>query len=494
VCLTRIKAEIVKEDGKIVLKKRCTQHGLFSAVHWQSPEVLDFVEHYNYFENPKTAQTEHVSDSCPVNCDSCSAHSSNTVIGVIDVTNRCDLRCPVCFADTPSASPMPDPLLEEIYKMLKFLRGRDPPPPAVLLSGGEPLIRDDISKIVRMAHNLKFMVIVATNGLKLSQNPQLAQELKAAGLNIVYLQFDGVTNTAYERLRGAMLLKEKLRAIQVCRSCGLEVIMVPTLVQGVNDEEIGDIIQFAAENADTVRGVVFQPISFTGRNSLSAERNDVVMPRFAEETEKQTKGEIRATDLFPVTVMVPPIRVMSRFMEKPWPLFSTSPNCGVVNWVLVSKGRDKTLTPINRLLDFDTFMSHLNSIANQAESGRIGRIGIYVKLIVATLRSMNWRKTQSSVGLLTAMKTIFRMHISPSYASLGAIRRRILLVGCMAFMDHFNFDAKRARNCVIHYVTPELQVIPFCVFNNLYRTKNAETTSFSAVLKLGKQLSVARHS
>jgi uncharacterized radical SAM superfamily Fe-S cluster-containing enzyme len=248
---------------------------------------------------------------------------------------------------------------------------------------------------------------------------------------------------------------------------------VPTLARGINDAEIGDIIRLAAENADIIRGVVFQPISFNGRNSLRKQRDNAVMSHFVEEVEKQTNGEIKAADLFPIPVMVPPIRLMSKFMKKPWPLFSTSPHCGVANWVLVSEGKDKTLTPISRLLDFDTFMSHLSSIADQAEKNKLGKIGIYLKLLFATMRSIDWKKTQETVGLLTAVKTILRMHVSPSYASLADVRKRIFLVGCMAFMDQYNFDTNRVRNCVVHYITPDLKLVPFCVFNNVIRPKNS---------------------
>ena len=473
-CLKKINADIVEENGKILLKKRCDQHGNFSAVHWQSPKIFHSVEKCNWLKNSEANCNGHTNDFCSIDCDSCSEHVSKTVIAVIDVTDKCDLKCPVCFAGATSHSEVNDPSRDEIFRMLRFLKKLEPAPPVVLLAGGEPLVRGDLAEIVKEAHSLKFMIILATNGLRISENPKLAQELKQAGLNIVYLQFDGVTNLPYEKLRGTRLLEKKLKVVEICRSVDLEVILVPTLVRGINDAEIGDIIRFAADNADTVRGVVFQPISFNGRNSLSAERNNAVMSRFAEETEKQTHGEINAEDLFPIHVMVPPMRVMSKFMKKPWPLFTTSSNCGISNWVLVSKGREKTLTPINHLLKFETFMSHLNSIADDAESKRIGKIGIYLRLVFATLRSINWRETQASVGLFTTINTILKMHISPSYASLADIRKRILLVGCMAFMDQFNFDTERVRRCVIDYITPDLQLVPFCVFNNICRTKLAE--------------------
>jgi uncharacterized radical SAM superfamily Fe-S cluster-containing enzyme len=488
ICLRKIYAEIIEENGKIVLKKNCPEHGNFSAFHWQSPSLFKSAEKYHYTKNKRASLTEQEDSSCSLNCNSCNKHASQTVIAVLDVTDKCDLECPVCFAGAPSPNEIRDPSLEEISRMLKFLKKRDVPPPALLLSGGEPLCRTDIAKIVEMAHNFRFMTILATNGLKIAQNSQLAKELKEAGLNIVYLQFDSLTSESYEKLRGSDLLEDKLKIVEVCRSCNLEIILVPTLVRSINDTEIGSIIKFAAENSDIIRGVVFQPISFNGRNSLCKQRNSAVMSEFVEETERQTHGQIRAEDLVPIPVMVPPIRVMSKFMKRPWPLFSTNPHCGVSNWVIVSKGENnvKTLTPINHLLRFDTFMANLTAIADQADSGRIGKIGIYLKLLFATMRSIDWKQTQATVGLFTAIKTIFRMHVSPSYRSLADVRKRIFLVGCMAFMDQYNLDVARVRNCVIHYVTPDLKLVPFCVFNNLVRPRNGQKAK--AMVKSRRQL------
>ncbi len=488
VCLKKISAELVEENGKIILRKSCTRHGNFEAVNWQSPKIFHSMENSDWLRKSEATSTYLTSNSCSTDCNTCSEHPSKPVIAVIDVTDRCDLACPVCFAGAPNHTTTRDPSLDEIYSMLLYLKTIEPSPPVVLLAGGEPLIRDDLAQIVNMAHNLRFMTILATNGLRISENPRIAKELKQAGLNIVYLQFDGVTHEPYKKLRANSLLEKKLKVIETCRSVDLEVILVPTLVHGINDSEIGKIISFAADNADIVRGVVFQPISFNGRNSYSSDRTNLVMSQFAEEAEKQTHGQISAADFFPINVMVPPIRVMSHFMKRPWPLFTTSSNCGISNWILVSDGSRKKLTPISHLLKFETFISQLGSIGDDVENKRIGRLGIYVRLVIAMLRSVNWRETQNSIGLLNMFKTVLKMHISPSYESLAGIRKKIFLVGCMAFMDQFNFDTERVRRCVIHYVTPDLKLVPFCVFNNIVRVKKLEKLAL-AVSRAPKRLS-----
>ena len=147
----------------------------------------------------------------------------------------------------------------------------------------------------------------------------------------------------------------KLKAIDVCRKYDMEIILVNTLMKGLNDNEVGDMIRFAAKNTDIVRGLIFQPIAFTGRATENPFRENFREWSFAEDVEKQTSGEIKATDLFPMSVMTSPIKIMRKFMQKPWPLFSCSPQCGIVNWVYVSK--DGKMYPINRFVNFERFFN-----------------------------------------------------------------------------------------------------------------------------------------
>jgi uncharacterized radical SAM superfamily Fe-S cluster-containing enzyme len=189
----------------------------------------------------------------------------------------------------------------------------------------------------------------------------------------------------------------------------------------------------------------------------------------AQRIEEQTKGMIREEDLFPVSVMVPPLEVMNTFLSKTWPPFTPTPYCGLWNWVLISKRGKHIFTPINRFLNFQVFMSNLKILNRTIKQGKIGKIGIYLRLFFAAFRSLDWGKVQREAGLLNAVKTLIKIHTDPSYDSLGYIRRRLLLIGCMAFMDPYNFDVERAHHCVIHYITPNNRIIPFCVYNMFYR-------------------------
>jgi uncharacterized radical SAM superfamily Fe-S cluster-containing enzyme len=246
----------------------------------------------------------------------------------------------------------------------------------------------------------------------------------------------------------------------------MEVILVNTLMKSLNDTEVGDMIRFAAKNTDIIRGLIFQPIAFTGRATENPFRENFREWSFAEDVEKQTSGEIKTTDLFPMSVMTSPIKIMRQFMQKPWPLFSCSPQCGIVNWVYVSPHTGK-MYPINRFVNFDRFFGAIRKTAENAESKN--RFQLLSSLFMGAMISMDMLLVTEEVGTFTLIKSILKMHMSPEYKSLGKIRRRIFLLGCMAFMDSYNFDVNRVRRCVVHYITPDKKIIPFCAYNNVHR-------------------------
>ena len=466
-CLKKIPAELRINDRKILIVKNCSEHGSFIATHWQSPFIYNFSKRFDYFENFKDFKTPQGSADCPANCLSCADHISDTVIGVIDVTKQCDLQCSVCFSTFGENNIRYEPKLKEIENILKFLNSLNPKPPALLFSGGEPLVREDMPEIIGLAHKLQFMTILATNGVKLASSPDLARNLKEKGLNIVYLQFDSFSDSFYKKIRGKKLLKVKFDAIKNCRKYDIEIILVNTLVKGLNENEIGSIINFAAKNSDIIRGIIFQPIAFTGRATNHQSRESWRDWHFAEEVESQTHGEIKATDLFPLSIMVSPIKIMRKFMKKPWPLFSCSPQCGVVNWIYVSKyGK---IIPINHFVNFEKFFENIQRTASKIKSK--GRMSLLSSLFFASILSLNWPLVIKEIGFFTLMKAILKMHIAPSYQSLGHLRRRIFLLGSMAFMDRYNFDLNRVKRCVVHYATPDLKIIPFCAYNNIHRMK-----------------------
>ena len=468
-CQKKIDAQLREVSGKIQISKQCPEHGEFKATHWQSQPIFEHMRKFDQFQYLGDLYAPKDPEGCPYVCETCKNHASGTVIGVIDVTKRCNLRCAVCFSTFPNQESTDyEPTKEALIDMLRFAAQANPKPPAILFSGGEPCEREDMPEIIAEAHRLRFMAILATNGIKLADDPALAERFKKAGLNIVYLSFDSFHEDFNRKIRGRELLDYKLRAIDVCRKYDIEVILVNTLMRSLNDEEVGDMIRFAARNTDIVRGLIFQPIAFTGRATANPFRENFREWSFAESVERQTGGEIKAVDLFPMSVMTSPLKIMRQFMQKPWPLFSCSPECGIVNWIYVSPRTGK-MHPINRFVNFERFFNTIRKTAENAESKN--QVQLLASLFMGAMISMNMLLVTKEVGTFTLMKSILAMHINPTYKSLGKIRRRIFLLGCMAFMDSYNFDVNRVRRCVVHYITPDKKIIPFCAYNNVHRVQ-----------------------
>ncbi|MDR2202990.1 MAG: radical SAM protein [Nitrososphaerota archaeon] len=466
-CQKKIDAQIDQLNNQIKITKQCAEHGKFEATHWQSTPIFEHMQKYDQFQYLGDLNAPKNPEGCPYVCETCNNHASGTVIGVIDVTKRCNFKCAVCFSTFPDQDHDYEPTKEALIDMLEFAAKANPKPPAILFSGGEPLEREDMPEIIAVAHQLKFMTILATNGTHLVGTPELAKKLKDNGLNIVYLSFDSFNENFNKKVRGLPLVDIKLKAIEVCRKHDIEIILVNTLMKSLNDQEVGDMIRFAAKNTDIIRGLIFQPIAFTGRATENPFRENFREWSFAEDVEKQTNCEIKTTDLFPMSVMTSPIKIMRKFMQKPWPLFSCSPQCGIVNWVYVSK--KGKMFPINQFVNFDKFFNYIRKTAENAESK--GKIALLSSLFMGAMLSMRMLEVTKEVGTFTLISSILRMHTSPSYASLGKIRRQIFLLGCMAFMDSYNFDVNRVRRCVVHYITPDKKIIPFCAYNNVHRVQ-----------------------
>ena len=369
-CGRPVDAEVYDEGGKVYIKKTCSVHGEFINTYWNDVETYDRVKDYEpsitSVENPSVDDIS----TCPSNCGLCSKHETSTVLGLIDVTNRCNLKCPVCFANAAASGRLFEPTQDEIRQMLKNLRSLKPhPTPAVQYAGGEPTVRKDIVELVKMAKDEGFThVQIATNGLKLAMKENLAKELKDAGLNTVYLAFDGVTPEPYINNRGRDLLPYKLDAIENCRKAGLGIVLVPTLIKGVNDHQVGDIIKFAFDHNENIYGVNFQPVSFAGRTpSDQVEKQRITIPDFIQIIEDQTDGDVKTTDFYPPS-SVEPIAKFIGALEggEPTVTLNCHQHCGIATYVFREKtegsGKDK-LIPINDFIDVDGLFKKLHEIS-----------------------------------------------------------------------------------------------------------------------------------
>ncbi len=469
-CLSVIDASIFEENGKMMIEKTCSQHGIFKDVYWSSAAQYGRFDKYRHdgtgVNNPNTRE-----GNCPNACGLCPQHKTTTILANIDVTNRCNQRCLVCFANAASSGYLYEPTLEQIRGMMQMLRNEKPVPcPAVQFAGGEPTMRDDIAEIVKMAAGFGFTQIqMATNGLRLAKSIELCRDLSTAGLNTVYLQFDGVTEKPYRTTRGYNALPHKLEAIQNCRDAGLSSItLVPTLAKGVNDDQVGDIIRFAVLNMDTVKGINFQPVSFTGRiDKEERMKKRITIPDLLSLIEEQTFGEIKATDFYPVPFVVPVSGFATVQKGNVNIEFSVHPHCGTGTYVYVENGK---MNPITRFIDVEGFMEHIQELTlNGNKWGKsIGKIKREASLVASMPRYIDTAGVPKSVNVSKFLTAVIR---DGSSQAIKEFHRHTLFIGAMHFMDLYNMDIERVKRCGVHYATPDGRIIPFCTYNTIHRAE-----------------------
>ena len=458
-CLKTLDATIFEEDGKVFIKKECPEHGPFQELYWSDYEQYQRAEKYRYdgegIENPRTEKAK----GCPLDCGICPEHKSHTALAIIDVTNRCNLTCPVCFANAAAAGYVYEPTQEQVVGMLENLRATKPVPATALqFSGGEPTIRNDLFDLIRKAKELGFRhVEVNTNGLRISRSVEYAKELKAAGASTVYLQFDGLTPDVYKFIRGVDLLETKMKAIQNMREAGIHsIVLVVTLIKGVNDRQLGDIITFAVKNFDVIRCINVQPVSLCGRlPPQEREKMRITIPDFMRLVEEQTSGTIKTSDFYPVPTVVPVSKAVGATQDKRYVEFTAHPHCGMATYLFVENGK---ITPITRLANVNKFSASLKKIyADAKKEGRqVKRRSLLMPLV-------------KNVKFSFMRKYIWRVMAEGSYQALGDLQRESILLSSMHFMDPYNFDLERVQRCVIHYAVPDGRIIPFCTMNSIHR-------------------------
>lgn len=433
VCLQKIPARRTRSGETVYLEKTCPTHGCFRTPVWRGDPVFEAWQRPKIEPEGKDSRGALSADDCPFACGLCDAHRQRTCTLVVEVTQRCNLHCAVCFADA-GARQSADPDAERLGRLLARLR-LSAGACNLQLSGGEPTMRDDLPDIVALARKAGFgFVQLNTNGLRLAADAAYARALAQAGLSSVFLQFDGTRDPIYRALRGRALLGVKLDALAACRSCGLGVVLVPTLVPGLNVDNVGDILRLAMQWAPTVRGVHFQPISYFGRYEKAPEdARRLTLPEVMQAIEEQTQGLFRCEHFAPPGC------------ENSWCSFHAG-------YVLMADGR-----PI-----------HLSgkSCCTAPQTAAQGAI----RSIAHTARQ--WAAPEPlSTDAVPAGPSVLcaATPFAGSAPSLDEFieRSRVFTftVSGMAFMDAWTLDLDRARECCIHVAASDGRRIPFCLYN-----------------------------
>jgi uncharacterized radical SAM superfamily Fe-S cluster-containing enzyme len=463
-CLGKIPMRIYEENGVIYLEKTCPKHGKFEDIYWGDAELFKWFydRWYNAQYVGSGVEKPHTKTDrgCPFDCGICPQHKTATILGIIDVTNRCNMACPVCFAYAGASNYVYEPSYEQIVGMFRLLRANSPwACNALQFSGGEPTMRNDLQDLIREAQKTGIThVEVNTNGIRIAEDIKYFKKLLDAGLSTLYLQFDGLREEIYRKTRARTdLVPIKQKVIDNARKIGLDsVVLVVTLAKGVNDKDLGDIINYAVKNHD-VRCINIQPVSMAGRARKDELRKmRITIPDTIKEIEEQTKGAVTKWDWRPVNWPVPISKGLGVIKNRAYPEFTMHPMCGAATFLIVDK--DGSYKPIMRYVDVDKFAEVFWDIYYS---------GIKGKKTMAKMKMLKLLPMAKSDFIRGLIKNVVT---KGSYEALGELMRRMVMIGIMHFQDVWNFDLDRVQKCAIHYVTPDNKIRCFCTYNAIHRS------------------------
>jgi len=477
-CNKKIKATLIINQNDIVMEKTCQEHGFFKEVLSNDKDFFLRMEKLNFGDgpgilNPQTKQQK----SCPFDCGLCTEHKSTTMMGVIDLTNRCNLKCPICFATADASGYVYEPSFEQVKEMMLNLYNLKPAhTPCLQFSGGEPTLHPKFFDIIKEARKIGFgQIQIATNGIKLTDE-DFAKKSSEAGLNTLYLQFDGVTDDIYTKMRGRPLFEVKKKAIFNSNKYGIRTILVPTLVRGINNHQLGDIYKFAIDNINAISTISWQPVALTGRIP-EHEKNKMryTITDLASDTEKQFPY-IKKQDWYPLCVTAP----FSRFLEvvtgNPQSAISCHPHCGAGTYLIVDTEKGNHI-PLPRFVDVIGLLTKMQEIYQQHQKKK------YLQNIRAKLNILNYTKQfeefydQEKAPDNVSFKEFFsymqgftdRRYFIDNFfkkKKLSEKKWKLLIIASMHFQDSYNYETERVKRCVVHYATPNGKLYPFCTYNS----------------------------
>ena len=518
-CVKHIHAEIYvdPETNWVMMRKTCKDHGDFKDklsnnpedYKWQQTFTDDIGSTVNTTTKPEYTSSgiKAPNKGCPYDCGLCSNHKSAPNICLIDVTNRCNLTCPICFANASAKGYIVEPTFEEIVRIMEHFRSMKPIPAVLLqLSGGEPTMRDDLPEIIRKGKELGFTeLMVTTNGVRFGKSIELVKKCKDAGMNAIYLQFDATdAPDVWKKIRGVNLWPLKKKVIENCRKIGFSgVVLVPTVAKGVNDNQIGNILDYAKKNSDVISGIIFQPVSLTGRISFE-ELMDIryTTSDLKDAINKHTNGAIG--QFYPIATTAKMTQLLAWFDEMPTFSMTSHNDCGfctimIVNdkdewdaletyfdveglikwsnkiWDMVQDRKVPKPTGLLKGINLEDFGSIFSKIGNFVDD--MTDLG-YRQIIKAYYFAGSARYMKSPSKILTSKtyQSFVRLIMNPNFNSAANfLHTKNLLISSMHYQDAYNFDLDRVCKCLVHYgvIDPDdpskVLEVPFCAMNTLHR-------------------------
>jgi hypothetical protein len=465
VCKMVLPAVLVKRNNRVIMRKRCAQHGEFEALVYGDAEMFERIAPFNRPGTPSHKFATKVEHGCPWDCGLCPEHRQHLCLGIIEVNSACNLDCPLCLADAhgPGRHKAGFELnIAQVKTMLDKFVECEGQPEVVQFSGGEPTLHPHILEFIELAQAKGISyVMLNTNGIRIARDDRFLEGLARLKPHI-YMQFDGFDPQTNLALRGrADLLEIKLKALDRLAEADLRVVLVPAIEYGVNEHEIGRIVEFAIRHP-AVFGISFQSAFRAQRHLPSDPLLRITAPDILKAIESQTQGLLRLDDFVPIPCC--------------------SPSCGVATYAMLTEERVipiPRLVPVNLYLDYITNRSMpsldrdlLNLLERLWSSGaKVGSDQATRFVLEALMRARvpvqvpdpDWtgeRCSSCRVGLPIGQH---------STRDLG---RHIFMISVRDFMDAYNFDIQDIHKCCIGVLQPDGRSVPFCAYNSLgYRER-----------------------
>src|SRR5437868_4292732 len=470
-----IKAQIIERNGEIWMVKDCPKHG-----HFEDMMAIDskFLQHIETLFPGRDIESH--------NDEKLHNHGTSTIkygrgaVLTVDLTNRCNMMCDPCFMDANQVGFVHELSMEDVTEILdNAIQIKPRRQMSVQYSGGEPTLSPYFLDAIRYARKVGYnSVQAATNGIEFAKSVDFCKQAAEAGLRFVYLQFDGIGNAANSHRLVGNLFDVKLRAIENLYSNGVEIVPVTTIVNGINNEQVGRIIQFALENPKIISFLSFQPVSFTGRDeAVTDERRKAqryTLSHLAHDVKNQTGLGEPIRDWFPISFM-------STFSDwadlvhgpnSDWGHLSCGchPNCGIGMAVMIDK-ETKESAPVTAFLNGERLAKDVAKINDAARGRFLSMFG----MSLALLRNYNPYKSPTHFKLMDLLKKFDKAFgatkgANEKYGSVKGnrtiedIKRRrqdrwnFLFIAGMWFQDLYNYDFRRTEQCIIPYATQEGEI------------------------------------
>ena len=467
-----IKARIVEENGQVLMRKDCPKHGAFEDVLATDAKFLQRIESLFFGRDFRTAEDSHVHK-----------HGTSDIkfgrgaVLTVDLTNRCNMMCNPCFMDANQVGYVHEPTYEDIQAILDRAVSFKPRRQIIILfSGGEPTLSPFYLEAVAHARKIGFYrILAATNGIRFAEDKEFCKAAKEAGQHGVYLQFDGTSEEKNKHRGVGNLFDVKQQAIDNLAEAGIKVTLVTTIVNTINNDAIGKIVEFAAKNIDKIQTIAFQPVSFTGRDEDVADDVRIAqrytLAGMTHDLKDQLGGTLQPMrDWFPLSSYSAFTSVMDMLQgaDAPWGWSSCNchPNCGIFTLIVVNKNTG-AMRSLFEFFNYERFIQDVATITDTARSKKL----TMAQLGMAIMR--NYDAARAPEGF--PMGQILNL-FKPSSADSNSDRNdrmktraendvwRVLCVEGMWFQDLFNYDFRRTEMCVIPYGTQEGEV-SFCAYN-----------------------------